>query len=36
MKDDMTWEEFVLASRAAGFIVTGRWENGAPVLVRMH
>lgn len=36
MNPDITWEEFVRATRAAGFIVTGRWINGEPVLARVH
>jgi len=36
MNPDITWEEYVRARRAEGFKVTGRWVNGAPVLVRQH
>src|SRR5204862_194483 len=36
MNPDITWEEYVRARRAEGFKVTGRWINGAPVLVRLH
>lgn len=36
MNPDITWEAYVRARRAEGFIVTGRWINGEPVLVRLH